>query len=143
MNKIPNKINLKEILKNKDEIISITEKLGFDNIAIHNCGLDGVYPDNQGRFPLGLVATTGSFANNAICCSHLGLLLKCKINLLTEDPINDHSFFLKNSVALTDANLEEKLITLFGAPLEEIEFSPLDDIDIDIARERVKEKDNS
>ena len=135
-------MNLKEILTHKAEIIEIAKRLGFTVLCIHNTGTGGMYLDKDGNLPLGLVSTTGNLVNNAECCSRLGLLLGCKVDLVTEVPKDSDSFRLKGSVSLEDEKLEEKLVKLFEIPLEEVEFTPLEGVEKYIAEESIRKIDS-
>ena len=135
-------MNLKKILAYKNEIVEIAKKLEFTGLHIHNAGTGSMYVDDDGNYPLGLVATGGSIVNNAECSSRIGLLLGCKVDLVTENPAGNHCFCLKSSVAIDDEELEVKLIELFASPLEEVKFTALEGVDKYIAQGHIKEKDS-
>lgn len=132
-------MNLQEILTHKAEIIEIAGKLGFSGLRIHNIGAPWMHEDSDGNLPLALVATSGQLINNAECCSRLGFLLGCKVDMVIENPANISSQYMRNSVSLADEKLEEKLVRLFEVELENVEFTPLQGIDKYIAEGHIKE----
>ena len=135
-------MNLKEILTHKAEIIEIAKRLGFTGLSLHNVGAPWMHEDSDGNLPLALVVTSGDLINKAECCSRLELLLNCEVDIVIESPGNIHSQYLRNSVLLSDEDLEAKLAKLFGVPLEEMTFTPLDGVNRMIAESHIRKKDS-
>ncbi len=134
-------MNLKQVLAHKDEILEIAQKSGFSTLGIHNRGTPWMVEDSEGNLPLAFVAASGSLVDVPACSARLELLLKCKVDIVTEDPKKADPLYLNNAVLLSDTNLEEKLISLFEFSLEEIKFTPLRPVEMDIAQGYVKKKD--
>lgn len=134
-------MHLKDILTYKERIIEIANRLGFSGLHIHNVAAAWMHPDKDDNLPLAFVATSGKLIDKSQCRARIEVLLGCQVDIVLEDPANVRSNYLVNSVSLEDKDVEAKLADLFGIPLEDITFTPLQGIDKAIAEGYVKQQD--